>query len=1053
MFHQHSLLKSLFGLLFVMVCTVPSWAGNIQLTPIGSWGTGYYYDVWVEGTYAYCAAGPTLDILDIQDPTTPRLISSFPIPNATTQVGVVDHWAFVLSDLLHILDVSDPAEPTFTSSCLFIHHPSSFSVAGNLVSVCDSEGIAILDISRPTSPRLLRRILNLYGRTVMAGDRLYVLGEQLAIFDISSPASPKELGTYSPEGYYLADLFIVGRTAYLSGGERGNDPLPGFLEILDMTNPSQPVLQAHYRSDLSSSFEALAIDGTEAYLASKSGLEIVDIGDPASPRSISKLEGKTPYALVVRNHQAVVAAGETGLWCVDVADMIHPSLVGQYDESANLSHVRLRDKYAYLLDNAPHSVSLDIFDISSPAQPVLVGSCPTALDYIDEGAPFEIAGTYGFITDHHTRILVFDLHNPSNPTYLWYLDTPDFTDYRVLGEYVYLATGDGLSVLDLSVPDTGAVAGSLECGFLLKISVRGDYAYALTWDSLLIIDISDPSQPLPLGSVTVGNHESEILLWDSMAILLNDDGDLSMVDVRNPDQPSLQGSIHLPGTIQHMSVSNGWVFTNLGTDRLAVVDVRDPLSPSLQGLYHVPSFSTSLASRDGMVYSAHEWSGKLLVNSFAPLQGIFPHAASTAEWATSLTLANVGEASGEVTVDAVAADGQTLASWMSPTLAPAETVSLDLDDLLPSPVPADLWLRLGGTTPVRGVVAFGTRDGEARTVLPLTSRMSSELVFPYVCVSDTYYTGLTLVNPSGHEAPVSLRAYDEAGALLAETTIALPPGAKYDRLVEQIFTLGQPERIRFVRASSGLPLTGFELFGSFLEPGVAGLEARSVYEPLAAEAEVSPYTLWYPEIRDPASFYTGVTYANLGARPATATASLHGSDGQLLRQADWDSPPSAQVTREIWDLFDGEALPDAAYLKVTSAEPLLGFELYLSSSEGEEGFRFDGSAAACRGARRLDFLLPAGDPAAAFTLHLLNITSTAGQVTIQPYGADGQALDLFTGTLGPGNEWIVPLPQLFPERYGAIAWLRVEGEAELVGRLAYFSDESRWAYTLEGLTP
>ncbi|MCX7825132.1 MAG: hypothetical protein N2689_06200 [Verrucomicrobiae bacterium] len=66
----------------------------------------------VENGFAYCTAVNGLVIVNIADPTQPKLAKAVPFKGATTDVVARDGYAFVAaSDGVHVLDASDPAHP------------------------------------------------------------------------------------------------------------------------------------------------------------------------------------------------------------------------------------------------------------------------------------------------------------------------------------------------------------------------------------------------------------------------------------------------------------------------------------------------------------------------------------------------------------------------------------------------------------------------------------------------------------------------------------------------------------------------------------------------------------------------------------------------------------------------------------------------------------------------------------------------------------------------------------------------------------------------------
>ncbi|HLP44895.1 MAG TPA: hypothetical protein VK469_03065, partial [Candidatus Kapabacteria bacterium] len=64
---------SIVILLIVNMFVTVLYAGSINCTKVGEWGTDKYKDVFIQGTYAYCAAEEAgLDIIDVGNPTDPK---------------------------------------------------------------------------------------------------------------------------------------------------------------------------------------------------------------------------------------------------------------------------------------------------------------------------------------------------------------------------------------------------------------------------------------------------------------------------------------------------------------------------------------------------------------------------------------------------------------------------------------------------------------------------------------------------------------------------------------------------------------------------------------------------------------------------------------------------------------------------------------------------------------------------------------------------------------------------------------------------------------------
>ncbi|MBN2432614.1 MAG: trypsin-like peptidase domain-containing protein [Acidobacteria bacterium] len=208
-------------------------------------------------------------------------------------------------------------------------------------------------------------------------------------------------------------------------------------------------------------------------------------------------------------------------------------------------------------------------------------------------------------------------------------------------------------------------------------------------------------------------------------------------------------------------------------------------------------------------------------------------------WESRLHLANQDNAPATVHCFIINAAGEHLATWTVPDLAAHARLDLDAATLLEGVKDnEDVWIMVYSPAVLDGVSVFGTTDQETRVAMPLFHEAGPELLFPYVYVSDIYYTGLTLVNTVPAAATVQLTALQENGDVLAEVPVTIPGYGKYVRLLDEIFPVPEPILIRAVQVTADQPLIGFELFGSHVEAGLAGLPTFAL--PETAERSGSP---------------------------------------------------------------------------------------------------------------------------------------------------------------------------------------------------------------------
>lgn len=215
------------------------------------------------------------------------------------------------------------------------------------------------------------------------------------------------------------------------------------------------------------------------------------------------------------------------------------------------------------------------------------------------------------------------------------------------------------------------------------------------------------------------------------------------------------------------------------------------------------------------------------------------HVTSTADWKTRFTLINIGEEAKPVVFYAFNADGVLLETHEADPLAPQAALDVDADAVFaPETLAQDIWVKISSESRLRGVLTFGTRDDESLVTIPMFARGAADLIFPYVVTTDIWYTGITLINTGADQASPFINAFTEKGEYLTGKVVSIPANGKFVCLVNQIYDYAHPEDIKFLSVESDKALIGFEVFGSFIDKGLAGLPAFSpTVELFKAEAK------------------------------------------------------------------------------------------------------------------------------------------------------------------------------------------------------------------------
>jgi hypothetical protein len=518
--------------------------------------------VAADGTTAYVGEASSLVVLDVRDPAHPTEQARLALPATPNDIKIVNGWAYVATQRgdLHIIDVRVPSAPALrstyratpqvgetTRNATGVHIANNLAFITYVVERAGSYGseFQIVDVRNAATPAMRSSsVPGLNGaRDVHVVNNLaYVTFASpdaggLAIYDVSVSASPVLRSTFAmqaPEQVYVANnrAYV---TVYAEGFEE-----PG-LQVIDVSNPTQPTLLSHYVGDITS----VQVVGTLAYLGGHSGLQIVDVSNPAAiaKRGMLRTSGEATGIAVVGERALVSAQG--GLHVVDVAAPAQPKLRNS-NITRRVLDVEVAGTTAYLYDVA-NGPALQLADLSDPAHPALRGRFAVSFVIND----IEVMGTTAYLAAGNNGVQIVDASNPDSPTPLGSFDTPGYASaVQVRDGIAYVADGDhGLHIVDVRNPARPQILGMLDTtGISSDVEVSGTLAY--------LADVANADDPASTGGVR-------------------------MVDIGNPAAPAVRGT-YAPLEASRLHVANGHAYVAAGTDGLAILNVSDTSRPALR---------------------------------------------------------------------------------------------------------------------------------------------------------------------------------------------------------------------------------------------------------------------------------------------------------------------------------------------------------------------------------------------------------------------------------------------------------------------------------------
>jgi len=570
-------------------------------------------------------------VVDISDPAAPVITGSIGLASTLNGLYVSGNYAYVVegevADLteegwyawsgLEIIDISDPTAPKLAGSIATAGAAYDVHVSGDYAYVAESasydsswRGLEVIDIKRPASPLIVgsyKRSVNTHA-VYVSGNYAYLTianyygsTSGLEIIDISEPTSPTLAGSIATQSSSY-DVYVSGNYAYVAESFNLYSEWSG-VQVIDISDPSSPVIVGSFDSSIRT--YKLHLVGSYLYAISKNGLIMIDISDPTAPILSGYYVDFGFTAVYVLNDYAYVAGSEFKV--LDVKKPSYPAVAGSIKTTDRLNGLYVSDDYAYLID---YQEGLHVIDVSDPTSPVLSGFFET----LGTAYSIYVSGDYAYVGErsyspslyYFGLLQVVDISDPSDPKLTGSVDTPgSVSGVYVSGDYAYLASW-ALEIIDVSDPSFPTIVGSGDFGGGLDVHVSGDYAY-LSSDELKIIDVSDPTFPALVGLFDV-DHYINIYISGDYVYVIDSWGTLMVIDISDPLSPTLVGSIDIPSDVpiylRDIYVSGGYAYIVDQHSGLHVVDISDPALPVRAGAVKLLGETKSVHVSGDYVYAA-----------------------------------------------------------------------------------------------------------------------------------------------------------------------------------------------------------------------------------------------------------------------------------------------------------------------------------------------------------------------------------------------------------------------------------------------------------------
>jgi|GEM_PF-5523369 len=517
-------------------------------------------------------------------------------------VFVDGNYAYYSSlNIMSIIDISDTNRLTGVGQYVLPNTISWIVVKNNYayITALDS-GLRIVNVSNPeiSEEEGVYKGNNItFNKVEISGNYAYIasIDSGLRVIDISNHSQPNEVGVLNT-GFFALDMAVSGNYAYVAANDS--------LIIVDISNPSTPFIATTITSF--SGLGKVFINGNYAYLLENSYLKIFDISNPLLPSQLSSSNGYgffSETSFFVSDSLLITDAGaglECDIW--NISNPLSPVVIGTYytdgfsGDIGNQIYV-----YGNRLYIPTRNKGMDIVNILNPSSPQLKFS------YIDDGFYSEVKRYGNLLFSAHASMGdgimdIYDINDIYHPHFInTYRNFYSFgaPNFEISGNYLFFTNGShALEVLDISNPLQILPIGYYDVSkanvYSVGIDVSSNYAYVCMQNSgLYVIDISNPSNPFKASSLILSNgfNAMQVSVSGNYAYVMDNDRTLHAIDISNPLQPTELSSLQIVSQAYNalngdkIYISNNRAFISLYTSGVAIVDINNPDSLFLINLY------------------------------------------------------------------------------------------------------------------------------------------------------------------------------------------------------------------------------------------------------------------------------------------------------------------------------------------------------------------------------------------------------------------------------------------------------------------------------------
>lgn len=346
------------------------------------------------------------------------------------------------------------------------------------------------------------------------------------------------------------------------------------------------------------------VDETAYVADGVAGLQVYDVADASEPMRLggSDTAGLATDVVVVGD-VCFLAAASGGLDLFDVSDPTTPVLIDELDLGGAVNLIEADGVHLYVdVGSAQSSQAVQVFDITNPSQPQLIGAYEDVCDIND----IAVASGRAFIACADEDSILLDVSTPSDPQFIRRISNSRGVEgVDAVGDLLVLADAFAAYVFDASDDDMLVELYSYQAGAVVRSARVWDEERVvfMTEGEIIGIDIADPARPQFLFSESFEGDGLRVSgEGDRVCAALNRDG-LVSIDTSGLRSPVID-TLPTNGLALSIAAGNGHAYIGLGQEGIAVLDTSSPEIPVEVGGMDTGGAVLDLLLQDSLLYAA-----------------------------------------------------------------------------------------------------------------------------------------------------------------------------------------------------------------------------------------------------------------------------------------------------------------------------------------------------------------------------------------------------------------------------------------------------------------